>query len=102
MVQYLIFIMNLCTHRFLPLIFYNQLELLSLSGNFVSSLSDYFTQFLLLKNSATVLKNHSKKETGTYFSRFNDDELKNELKNKNWNVHCFSSNDININWENFL
>ena len=94
--------MNLCAYHFLPLIFYKQLELLSLSGNFVSSLSDHFTQVSLLKNSATALQDHSKKITKRCFSRFNYDELKNELKNKNWNVHCLSSNDININSENFL
>ena len=33
---------------------------------------------------------------------FSDDEFKNELKNINWNVHCLSSNYININCENFL
>ena len=39
----------------------NQLKLLSLSGNFVSNLSEYFTQFLLTKNCAKALEDHSKK-----------------------------------------
>ena len=57
---------------------------------------------LVIKKFCNSTPRPQQKITKRCFSRFNDDELKNELKNKIWNVHCLSSNDININSENFL
>ena len=79
-------------------IFFNAPEFHSFTKNFVNYLSDHFAQFLLLKRFFKHTQRPQQKITKRDFSRFNADEL----KDRNWNMHCLSSNDINISYENFL
>ena len=84
-------------------IFSNNIDDGSISGNLITTISDHFAQFLLLRD----LKNSEQKtKTDQYkqdFSKLNKEHFEKDLKNTNWNsILETGKKDIDKSFESFL
>ena len=87
-------------------IFSNTIEDRSISGNLVTTISDHYGQFLLMKN-LNNKKNITKTEVCHQdFQNINEKRLENDLKNTSWDdvleVHSEDVKDVDKSFETFF